>query len=513
MPINPNYLKVRETIYSTRIKNIQNQNIPINDKNRVIQEQITKAAANLSHRQYLINKKDFLNTVIQENSKLMTDAQANYFGYQNSKQLLNSLKEKRYKAMGTAERMASTYMKKNNGSKEAKEALDAYLRLTGTAYERSRAVKTINPPQPRQFPNTTPDNPNSPANKLIKRKPPSKKGDITPDKPSKLTPNTPTIGSGIKPTPQKTPIGIKKPTKTPDDYTPEELKPKTPKKPKDDAPFGYDSNGNPIAPWGVDSKGVPKRKAGRPRKEPPPPLPDLDRYPWLTPQEKDKIKTQYARDPYVKPRIPVPGKEKIYEAIDNSNLPKLEKERLKKARDNPKNRRNPEFIRDLTGITGRRIGFIPPMPENPDDLIRESLTHRAPKGKIATENWFRCARIEFGLNVGRLPVLLDLAQRVADENPKLLFDPRTEINLWYNVWGWQRADDLISNLEAVSGLSANDDKFGHQSNDERNQKIRRFYAKRLRFRVREQVSNEMGLKGRDLENEVRKRMREFGYEY
>ena len=148
---------------------------------------------------------------------------------------------------------------------------------------------------------------------------------------------------------------------------------------------------------------------------------------------------------------------------------------------------------------------------DPDLDLEKAIGRRASKAKIATENWFRCARIEFGLNIARLPVLIDLATRVANKDPRLLFTPQTEIELWYRHYGYAKADVLIEDLEAVSGLKASTDIKGYEDIEDRNKKIRRWYAKRLRYNIREEMRDQFPQA--ELEKEVRKRMRELGYEY
>lgn len=153
----------------------------------------------------------------------------------------------------------------------------------------------------------------------------------------------------------------------------------------------------------------------------------------------------------------------------------------------------------------------PEQESDPDLDLEKAIGRRASKSRIATENWFRCARIEFGLNIARLPVLIDLATRVANKDPRLLFTPQTEIELWYRHYGYAKADVLIDDLEAVSGLKASTDIQGYEDIEDRNRKIRRWYAKRLRYNIREELKEVYGKE--ELEKEVRKRMRELGYEY
>lgn len=150
-------------------------------------------------------------------------------------------------------------------------------------------------------------------------------------------------------------------------------------------------------------------------------------------------------------------------------------------------------------------------PKDPTSDALKTIGKRANKSRIATENWFRCARIEFGRNIGRLPQLIDLATRVANQNPEDLFKPRTEIDYWYHKFGWQRADELITNLENVSGLKVDKDIQGYKDIEDRNRQIRRWYAKRLRYNIREDLRSQYPQE--ELEKEVRKKMREYGYEY
>ena len=178
---------------------------------------------------------------------------------------------------------------------------------------------------------------------------------------------------------------------------------------------------------------------------------------------------------------------------------------------------DPEFIEWLQKKLRRRILPIPPDLEEqgltPEEMLRQGAAHQSRKEKIATENWFKCAKIEFGLNIARLPVLLDLAYRCADIDPDLLFQPRTEINYWYNKFGWERCDELISNLEQVSGLRASEDIKGYDSVERRNQKIRRYYANKLRYNIREELKAAGWSDAELRRKEVARIMREKGYEY
>ena len=178
---------------------------------------------------------------------------------------------------------------------------------------------------------------------------------------------------------------------------------------------------------------------------------------------------------------------------------------------------DPDFIEWLERKLRRRVRALPPNFDEqnlpPLEYIKQAYTHKSDKNKIATENWFKCARIEFSLNIPRYPVLIELAHRVAEEDPNLLFQPRTEINLWYNIWGWGRADELISNLEAVSGLRADDDIQAYEDDKERNRKIRRWYANRLRYNLRQDLIGQGWTDRKKRDKELAKLMRQRGYEY
>ena len=76
----------------------------------------------------------------------------------------------------------------------------------------------------------------------------------------------------------------------------------------------------------------------------------------------------------------------------------------------------------------------------------------------------------------------------------MLLQARTEINYWYHEFGWARCDELISNLEAVSGLKADDDKYKNYTNDERNAFITKYYQKRRDYaqsQAKQQISPEV----------------------
>lgn len=149
-------------------------------------------------------------------------------------------------------------------------------------------------------------------------------------------------------------------------------------------------------------------------------------------------------------------------------------------------------------------------PNDPDQELLREITKRVNKGRVATENWFRCCRIEFGANLQDFPMLIDLAQRVENMDPRLLWKPRTEVDLWYHKWGASRAKDLIRNLEQVSGLKRNDNMQPEDNKSAR--RVVRYYAKRTLERVKKQLMMD-GYTGDDLGLEIVRRMQEYGYEY
>lgn len=266
------------------------------------------------------------------------------------------------------------------------------------------------------------------------------------------------------------------------------------------------------APYGRKKDGTPKQKPGRKiddeTKDKKPPVDFVDE----PPKPEDIIRPQPSPDDVYEPaddRIPEQPTQPPFEPADETIPEPPQTEPYEPSDDTPDLSDIP--TKDLVKEEEKPAVIILPENEDPEKELLTAIGKRANKARVATENWFRCARIEFGRNIGRLPVLIDLATRVANLDPRLLFKPRTEIDYWYHVFGWQRADELIQNLENVSGLSASSDIKGYTDNEDRNRKIRRWYAKRLRYNIREELRGTYS--STDLENEVRKRMRELGYEY
>lgn len=111
----------------------------------------------------------------------------------------------------------------------------------------------------------------------------------------------------------------------------------------------------------------------------------------------------------------------------------------------------------LNRITRGLIGAIkPPTVDDILDALKKGIRRQIPRIQIRVENWFKNAQKEFN-GSELLPVLYDLASRVADaKGYKELFNPDTEINLWYHNWGPddERIMSIIKALEESSGMSA-----------------------------------------------------------
>ena len=246
----------------------------------------------------------------------------------------------------------------------------------------------------------------------------------------------------------------------------------------------------------------------------------------LMDESPEKIE-ELAKNP---PSPGTPPKDVVKDALEERNKKPITPEEIMKDKNlTPREKRlileklesdeelDPEFLDWLEKKLRRRVRPLPPNFDEqnlpPLDYIKQAYTHKSDKDKVATENWFKCARIEFSLNIPRYPVLIELAHRVADEDPNLLFQPRTEINLWYNIWGWGRADELISNLESVSGLRADNDIEAYENEAERNQKIRRWYANRLRYNLRQDLIEQGWTDRKERDKKLAELMREKGYEY
>ena len=89
-------------------------------------------------------------------------------------------------------------------------------------------------------------------------------------------------------------------------------------------------------------------------------------------------------------------------------------------------------------------------------MIQKNARHFTPIDAVRLENWFVAAFREFGDNEKYFPMLIDLASRIADEQGYgVLFEDECGINVWYYVYGDsdERVEELISNLESVSGLA------------------------------------------------------------
>lgn len=118
---------------------------------------------------------------------------------------------------------------------------------------------------------------------------------------------------------------------------------------------------------------------------------------------------------------------------------------------------NKDQIAYLNRITRGLVGAVkPPSFESLEDALRKGLRRQLPRVGVRVENWFKNAKQEFqGSEL--LPVLYDLADRVANaKGYKALFEPGTEINLWYHNYGPddERILEIIRSLEESSGLRA-----------------------------------------------------------
>lgn len=114
------------------------------------------------------------------------------------------------------------------------------------------------------------------------------------------------------------------------------------------------------------------------------------------------------------------------------------------------------LIQDI--LKGYKV-FKAPSNETLFEMIQKNARHFTPIDAVRLENWFTAAIREFGDNQKYFPMLIDLASRIADEQGYgVLFEDECGINVWYNVYGDsdERVEELISNLESVSGLARNE---------------------------------------------------------
>lgn len=111
----------------------------------------------------------------------------------------------------------------------------------------------------------------------------------------------------------------------------------------------------------------------------------------------------------------------------------------------------------LNRVTRGLIGALkPPTSDDLMENLKNALRRQIPRIQIRMENWFKAAQKEFN-GSDLLPIVYDLASRVADSmGYPSLFEPGSEINLWYHNWGPDdnRIMSLISSLEHTSGLKA-----------------------------------------------------------
>lgn len=113
-----------------------------------------------------------------------------------------------------------------------------------------------------------------------------------------------------------------------------------------------------------------------------------------------------------------------------------------------------EYLEKL--MTGWNVSRIP----TPDGDFLEKVTKayrkKTPKYKVRFEAWFKAARIEFSGGGKSYPVLIDLANRIAEKNYHDLYAVNTEVKVWYKNWGNSddRIVELIERLEANTGEQA-----------------------------------------------------------
>lgn len=150
--------------------------------------------------------------------------------------------------------------------------------------------------------------------------------------------------------------------------------------------------------------------------------------------------------------------------------------------------------------------------QQPDMDALLAIKRHSKKYRVGTENWFRCARIEFSNNYGDYFVLVDLAKRVSKVKPEALWQPHTEISYWYHVYGPTRCSELIRDLENESGLSANWDLQRNYKNvSEEEKREMRIYGNQVRPMIRKVLAQKYS--GQELNKKVRDEMRRMGYEY
>lgn len=113
-----------------------------------------------------------------------------------------------------------------------------------------------------------------------------------------------------------------------------------------------------------------------------------------------------------------------------------------------------EYLEKL--MAGWNVSRIP-MPDGDFlEKITKAYRKKTPKYKVRFEAWFKAARIEFSGGGKSYPVLIDLANRIAEKNYHDLYAVNTEVKVWYKNWGNSddRIVELIERLEANTGEQA-----------------------------------------------------------
>lgn len=142
------------------------------------------------------------------------------------------------------------------------------------------------------------------------------------------------------------------------------------------------------------------------------------------------------------------------------------------------------------------------------DKLKKLYRKMTPKYKIRQEAWFKAAKIEF-TGSKYYPVLIDLANRIAEEDYKKLFEVDTEIKQWYQNWGNddERVKELIELLEANTGLKA-DWKLSEDLDNEQeldNEAVQTWIGERREY------YEAMGFGSTEINNRILKELRDAGH--
>lgn len=113
-----------------------------------------------------------------------------------------------------------------------------------------------------------------------------------------------------------------------------------------------------------------------------------------------------------------------------------------------------QYLEEL--MAGWNVSRIPTPEGDFLEKVTKAYRKKTPKYKVRFEAWFKAARIEFSGGGKSYPVLIDLANRIAEKNYHDLYAVNTEVKVWYKNWGNSddRIVELIERLEANTGEQA-----------------------------------------------------------